>query len=102
MRYEKNYETALVEIIDHLKGFHRIISSVMVDVAALRHSVLVSDKSRAVYAERVKAGMEIGKPLLESALRSYDQMVTRIQGVRASSVEDADLPDADAGPQILH
>lgn len=100
MRREREYKDALVEIVDHLKGLHRVMSSVILDVAALRQSVLVNEKGRAAYAERVKAGMEIGKPLLESALRSYDQIVTKIRDAQHASVEETDLLDSER--QTLH
>jgi hypothetical protein len=100
MAREKEYENALVEIVNHIKGLHTILSSVMLDTAALRQSVLVNDKSRAAYADRVKAGTEIGKPLLESALRSYDQIIARLREAQQSSVEETAFPEAE--PRILH
>jgi len=72
----------------------------MLDTAALRQSMLVNNKSRAAYADRVKAGTEIGKPLLESALRSYDQIITKLREGQQSSPGKTVPPDGE--PQILH
>ena len=100
MAHEKEYENALVEVVNHIKGLHTILSSVMLDTAALRQSLLVNDKSRAAYADRVKAGTEIGQPLLESALRSYDQIIRKLREAQQSAAEETVYPDAE--PQILH
>jgi hypothetical protein len=100
MSQEKEYEDVLVAIVSHIKGLHSILSSVMLDTAALRQSILVNDKTRAAYAKRVKAGMAIGKPLLESALRSYDEIIASIRELAPASMEDTDFPDAE--PHILH
>ena len=100
MRREKEYEDALVEIVSHIKGLHSILSSVMLDTAALRQSLLVNNKSRAAYADRVRAGTKIGQPLLESALRSYDQIIRKVREARRSSMEETVFPDAE--PEIFH
>jgi hypothetical protein len=100
MRREKEYEDALVEIVSHIKGLHTVLSSVMLDTAALRQSMLVNNKSQAAYADRVKAGRQIGKPLLESALRSYDQIIMKLREGQPASMEETVLPDED--PRTLH
>jgi hypothetical protein len=100
MGREREYEDLLIEIVTHIKGLHSILSSVMLDTAALRQSILVNDKTRAAYASRVKAGTAIGKPLLESAFRSYDEIIANIRERAPASVEDTDFPDTE--PRILH
>lgn len=89
MERQKYYENTLVEIVNHLKGLHTILSSVMLDTAALRQTVLTGHADIAEYADHVQAGAQIGKPLLESALRSYDQIITKLKDVQQAEADAA-------------
>jgi hypothetical protein len=100
MGREQQYENCLVEIVSHLKGLHTILSSVMLDTAALRQTVLVGRADLAEYSEHVKAGAEIAKPLLESALRSYDEVIARVRDSQKSDTEKA--TPANAETRVLH
>jgi restriction endonuclease Mrr len=102
MARQKEYDNTLVlvEIVNHLKGLHTILSSVMLDTAALRQTVLAGKSERAKYSDRVKAGAEIGRPLLEEALRSYDQMIERIRDAQEAEEDEALAPDF--GTPVLH
>jgi hypothetical protein len=91
----------LVELVNHLKGIHTILSSVMLDTAALRQTVLTGKREHAKYCSRVKAGAEIGRPLLEEALRSYDRLIERIK--EAQETEEDGVLAVDFGtPPVLH
>lgn len=79
MTREQNLEHALAEIVAHVKALHAILSSVMVDTAALRQTILVEPADSGVYADNVKAGAKIARPLVDTAMRSYDEIIQRIQ-----------------------
>jgi hypothetical protein len=76
----------LVATVKHLKALHATLSAVMVDESALRQSVLVEPEDVSRYKEKIQKGTEITKPLVNAAMRSYDEMIRRIAGSEAGSV----------------
>lgn len=79
-------EDLLVGTVRHLKALHATLSAVMVDVAALRQTVLIEPEDVSRYKEKIQKGTEIAKPLVNAAMRSYDEMIRRIAGSEGRSV----------------
>jgi hypothetical protein len=71
-------EDFLATLVGQLKALHATLSAVMVDVAALRQCVLIEPENLNRYKEKIQKGTEIAKPLVNSAMRSYDELIARI------------------------
>lgn len=71
----------LAEVVEHMKGLHRLLSTVMLDVAAVRQTVMAEDWELAEYSARLKDGARIVKPLLETAMHSYDEMIQKLEEI---------------------
>jgi hypothetical protein len=86
MADSQQLEDLLVAMVRHLKAVHATLSAVMVDVAALRQTVLIEPEDVNRYKEKLQKGTEIAKPLVNAAMRSYDEMIQRIAGSEAGSI----------------
>jgi hypothetical protein len=95
MTREQYLEHTLAEIVEHVRGLHTILSTVMLDVAALRQTVLVERSDLSVYAGKVKAGAKIAKPLLDTAMRSYDDILRRLEDLAARKNSSPDPQTSD-------
>jgi hypothetical protein len=86
MSDNQHLEDLLVATVRHLKALHATLSAVMVDVAALRQSVLIEPEDVSCYKGKIQKGTEIAKPLVNAAMRSYDEMIQRIAGSEGRSL----------------
>ncbi len=86
MSDNQHLEDLLVATVKHLKALHATLSAVMVDVSALRQTTLVEPEDVSRYKEKIQKGTEIAKPLVNAAMRSYDDMIQRIAGSEDRSI----------------
>lgn len=87
MASEEDLKVELTELVAHVKGLHMVLSSVMIDIAALRKTSLNKSAVSATYAKHVKKGAEIARPLIDKAMCSYDEMIRRIGACDTQSIE---------------
>lgn len=90
MTREQCLARTLAEVVEHVKGLHTLLSTVMLDVAAVRQTVLAGAPELGVYSARLKDGARMAKPLLQTAMRSYDEIIQKLEAIAAQE---------DAGPE---
>ena len=83
MTREQCLACTMAEVVEHVKGLHKLLSTVMLDVAAVRQTVLTEASQLEIYSARLKAGAQIAKPLLETAMRSYDEIIEKLEAIAA-------------------
>jgi hypothetical protein len=88
MSQSQHLEDMLAATVQHVRALHATLSAVMVDVAALRQSVLNGAEDVNRYKERVKTGSDIAKPLVQAAMRSYDDMIRQITDCEEKANEE--------------
>jgi hypothetical protein len=88
MTREQCLTQTLAEVVEHVKGLHKLLSRVMLDVAALRQTVLAEPSDLGVYSTKVEAGAQIAKPLLDTAMRSYDEIIQKLERLAARQSTD--------------
>ena len=99
MNREQILEDALVELVEHVRGLHNILSSVMIDAAAVRRTLLLDPGDTRAYASNSRAGAKIAKPLLNTAMRSYNEIIERL---RLSGEPESESPESlPAKPPLL-
>lgn len=90
MTPSQQLEESLALTVQHVKALHAALSAVMVEVTALRQTVL---KSRDVnrFRSRIQTGTEQAKPLVQTAMRSYDDLIRQIDdsGETGNDARDA-------------
>lgn len=99
MTREECLTHTLIEVVEHVKGLHRLLSTVMLDAAALRQTLLTEPSTLSVYSLKVKAGAEIAKPLLETAMRSYDEIIQKLEDL--ATLESAGPESRDSSTTLL-
>jgi hypothetical protein len=90
MTREECLAHTLADVVEHVKGLHRLLSTVMLDVAALRQTLLTEPSDGRVYSAKVKAGAQIAKPLLDTAMRSYNEIIQKLEDLAARQNEDSE------------
>lgn len=79
MTREQILEHALEELVEHVKALHSTLASVMVETAALRNTILTESADWKIYAGSVKSGAQIAKPLLDTAIQSYNAIIQQLR-----------------------
>jgi hypothetical protein len=59
----------------HVKSLHAAPTGLMTDMAALRKTILDDPEDLAQYRAHLRAAVETAKPLVDEAMRSYDEMI---------------------------
>lgn len=77
--------------LKHLKAFHLTISSVMIDVAAIRRTILNTPKLNSQYKRNLAQISQNSRPLIEEAVRSYDGLI--------ESMGEHEKPGANPAPE---
>lgn len=65
----------VVAILKQLKAFHMTISAVMIDLAAIRETILTTPKMKSRYKKGLSRAAKKSRPLLREAMRSYDGLI---------------------------
>jgi len=73
-------EETLAMTIGHLKCLHSTLSLLMIEVAAIRRTVLEAPEEIALYRDHLKAAQEIAMPIVDEAMESFDEMMRKIGG----------------------
>ena len=63
--------------LKHLKSFHLTLSSLMLDVSAIRATVLKTSEAKARHKKNVATAMSKARPLIDEAMQSYDELILR-------------------------
>jgi hypothetical protein len=59
----------------YVKSLHTTLGEVMADVAAIRNTVFDDPAEIAVYRSNLKAALDSAKPMMDEAIRSYDDLL---------------------------
>jgi hypothetical protein len=65
----------IVVSLQQLKAFHLTISAVMIDLAALRETVLTTPEMKSRYKKNLARAAKKSRPLVQEAMRSYDDLI---------------------------
>ena len=69
------YLEALVGCVKSLQGSVEVL---MADVAAIRNTVYEDPEETALYRTKLKLAMATGRPKIDGAMRSYDDLIQEI------------------------
>jgi hypothetical protein len=64
---------------EHIKALHATLSAVMVDIAALRNSVLIAPKTSRRYRQSLASEVAKAKPYVAIAMQAYEEEILRIK-----------------------
>jgi len=73
-------EETLAMTIGHLKCLHSTLSILMLEVAAIRRTVLEGPEEIALYRDNLKSAQEIARPIIDEAMESFDEMIRKMGG----------------------
>lgn len=82
----------MMQTLEHLKAFHLTVSTLMVELAAVRRTTIVTEKARSQYKLNLAEAMRQARPFLEEAARSFDDQINSVNN-RPNSGEPG-LPEA--------
>ncbi len=68
----------LEAILGSVKALHATLGAVMADVAAIRSTVFDDDEELALYKANLRTAVATAKPIVDDALRSYDDLMEEI------------------------
>jgi len=68
----------LEAILGTVKSLHATLGPLMADVAAIRNSVFDNDEELAFYRNSLKNAAATARPMVDEALRSYDDLIDEI------------------------
>ena len=68
----------MMQTLEHLKAFHLTVSTLMVELAAVRRTTIVTEKARSQYKLNLAEAMRQARPLLEEAARSFDDQINSV------------------------
>lgn len=77
----QSLQNFLLSTVRHVKSLHATLTAVMTDVAALRRTLLGEAGNDADYKNNLRAAIETAKPLVDEAMKSYDEMIREIQSL---------------------
>lgn len=63
-----------------VKSLHASVGAVMADVAAMRSTVLEDPDEIAMYRTNLRMAVSTAKPMVDEAMRSYDDLLEEIVG----------------------
>jgi hypothetical protein len=78
--HEEELEETLATTIGHIKSLHSTLSVLMMEVAAIRRTVLGGPEEIALYRDNLRAAQEIAKPMAEEAMESFDELIRKMGG----------------------
>jgi hypothetical protein len=70
----------LEALLVRVESLHASVSAVVADVAAMRSTVLEDPDEIALYRTNLKLAVATAKPMVEEAMRSYDDLMEEIVG----------------------
>ncbi len=70
--------TYLEALLGCVKSLHGSVGAVMADVAAMRTTLFEDPEEIALYKANLKMAVATAKPMVEEAMRSYDEMLDEI------------------------
>lgn len=70
----------LEALLGCLKSLHGSVGEVMADVAAMRSTVLENAEDLALYQTNLKLKATSARPMVQEALRSYDDLIAEFAG----------------------
>ncbi len=70
--------TYLEALLGCVKSLHASVGAVMADVAAMRTTIFEDPEEIAQYRTNLKMSLATAKPMVEEAMRSYDDMLEQI------------------------
>jgi len=79
--------------LEHLKAFHLTVSTLMIELAAIRRTTIQTEKARSQYKLNLAKAMRQAKPLLDEAARSYDDQIRSVNSQMQTG--DHGLSEAD-------
>lgn len=65
----------LAVTLGHVKTLHAALTGLMTDMAALRRTMLEEPEDLAQYQANLRIAVETARPLVDEAMRSYDEMI---------------------------
>lgn len=68
----------LEALLGCVKSLHASVGAVMADVAAIRNTVFEDPEDIALYRTNLRLAVATAKPMVEEALRSYDELIEEI------------------------
>lgn len=82
MRMDQQEQSDLLAYLEALlgcvKSLHASVGAVMADVAAMRSTLLEDPDEIALYRTNLKMAVATAKPMVEEAMRSYDDLMEEI------------------------
>lgn len=88
----------MTQTLEHLKAFHLTISTLMVELAAVRRTTITTRKVRSQYKVNLAKAMRQARPFLEEAARSFDVQINSVN----DQVQTRDLGLPEAAPPKFH
>lgn len=74
----QNLQDFLLFTVKQVKSMHAVLSALMADVAAVRRTVLQDSEEIADYKNNLRSAIKTAKPLIDEAMRSYDDVIRQI------------------------
>jgi len=68
----------LEALLGCVKSLHASVGAVMADVAAMRSTLLEDPDEIALYRNNLRAAVATAKPMVDEAMRSYDDLMEEI------------------------
>ena len=75
----QNLREFLALTVKQVKALHATLSAVMTDVAAMRRTLLEAPEHLAGYNRNLLVAIETAKPLVDTAMQSYDDMIRQLE-----------------------
>lgn len=75
----------MILTLEHLKAFHLTVSTLMVELAVVRRTTIVTEKARSQYKLNLAKAMREARPLLEEAARSFDDHINSVNSQMQAS-----------------
>lgn len=82
----------MMQTLEHLKAFHLTVSTLMVELAAVSRTTIVTEKARSQYKHNLTEAMKQARPILEEAARSFDDQINAVNN--QTNAGDLGLPEA--------
>jgi len=70
----------LEALLSCVKSLHASVGAVMADVAAMRSTMLEDPEEMVLYRTNLKLAMATARPMVDEAMRSYDDLLEEIAG----------------------
>ncbi|HET7106917.1 MAG TPA: hypothetical protein VFI38_08910 [Candidatus Acidoferrum sp.] len=90
---EERLQNHMMQTLKHLKAFHLTVSTLMIELAAVRQSTVATERARSQYKLNLAKAMREARPLLEEAARSFDDQINSVTDQKHTG--ELDLLEAD-------